>query len=104
MKKKSLLIGLLALGVCLRFGPAQVPLGSTVVHWYLDAPVQQVSEQIYQLPEAPNQVMIFRNGMRLKDCARATAACDYSVAGSQIQFTETGAPVDGDVVIFDYIR
>ena len=104
MKKQVIVIALVSLFVIFRAGPAQVPLGSSVIHWYLDAPVRQVADDSYQLPEVPTQVMIFRNGMRVKDCAHAMGACDYSVVYDRVNFTPTGAPTPGDVLIFDYIR
>lgn len=104
MKKQLIIIALVSLFVMFRPGPAQVPLGSSVIHWYLDAPVRQVSDDSYQLPEVPTQVMIFRNGMRVKDCVRATGECDYSVVYDRVNFTPNGIPVPGDVLIFDYIR
>lgn len=105
MKKTSLLFVLLGVVALYRVGPAQVPLGaSRVIHWYFDTPAEQVSDQAYQLAEAPSQVMVFRNGMRLKDCQHATGACDYSVAGNQVTFTATGQPAPDDTLIFDYIR
>lgn len=105
VKKTSLLIAALGLIALYRPGPAQVPLGaSQVMHWYFDTTASQVSDQAYQLPEVPTQVMVFRNGMRQKDCQHATGACDYSLVGNQVNFTATGQPQPGDTLIFDYIK
>lgn len=104
MKMTTVLLAALGLFLVLRSGPAQIPLGSNVIHWYLDVTAQQVSDCVYELPETPTEVMIFRNGMRLKDCRNATGACDYSVFGDQVTFTETGDPMPDDLLIFDYIK
>jgi hypothetical protein len=102
MKTTTALLVAMGLFIVLRQGPAQIPLGSNVVHWYLDVTAQAISDCVFQLPEAPTEVMIFRNGMRLKDCRNATGACDYSVSGDQVTFTND--PMPDDLLIFDYIK
>jgi hypothetical protein len=97
--KPSTVISLLGgLALC-RLGPAQGPPGYS---WHLDASVVKISNSVYELPEQPSGVMIFRNGMRVKECSAVMSACDFSVNISQVIFAQGEEPLPDDTLIFDY--
>ena len=101
---RGLVVALLLAALWQVLGAGQIPLGATKqVSWYVDVAVTSPSPGEYNVGAAPQAVVVYRNGLRMKACTKTSSPnCDYTLSGSVVTFAIP--PASDDTLIFDVIR